>query len=162
MRTGFIGFVLLFVAVPALQAQEQRPEEYITAFYAAFSAIDSQAISRQLSVLDAATFKEKDAYRGALLMKQSGGQRQPKAKMRLFKTGRDLLEQALREEPHNAEYRFLRLAIQEHAPRLLNYHNRLEEDRAIILQAFPQLPLGLQQAILRYCETSEWLDAEAF
>jgi hypothetical protein len=46
----------------------------------------------------------------------------------MFKSGRSKLESAITKDKENTEYRFLRLIIQEHAPRIVKYRNELEKD----------------------------------
>ena len=62
-------------------------------------------------------------FTGALLMKKAGFNAPPAIKLHLFKSGHKMLEAAIRNNPENAEFRFLRLIIQEHAPGILGYKN---------------------------------------
>lgn len=57
----------------------------------------------------------------------------PYTKYKLFCKGRDQLEAAIAAAPSNTELRFLRFTIQEHAPGFLGYNNKLEEDKAAII-----------------------------
>lgn len=59
-------------------------------------------------------------------------------KFNFFNEGTSLLDQAVNQDPNNPELRFLRLSVQEKAPRMLNYNNNLEQDAQVIYQAFQQ------------------------
>ncbi len=49
------------------------------------------------------------------------------------------IEQAVADEPDNAEIRLIRLSVQEHLPKFLKYHQHIEDDRQFIQQALPSL-----------------------
>ena len=95
-----------------------------------------------------------EAYSGALLMRKAGLLKRPKDKLDAFKRGRIKLETAIRADPEKVEYRFLRLIIQEHAPRVVKYQDRLVEDRELIRRHFSTLPADLQEAIRDYSQGS--------
>jgi hypothetical protein len=118
--------------------------------YAALQAGDTAKINAQLKALEISTAKEKDAYRGALIMKKSGLVKSGREKLSLFKKGRMLLESSIRGDSLNAEYRFLRLLIQENVPDFLNYHSKKEEDAKLIRGSFRKLHPELQEAIKNY------------
>ncbi|HTB24177.1 MAG TPA: hypothetical protein VK711_02345, partial [Puia sp.] len=84
----------------------------------------------------------------------------PAIKLRLFKSGRKLLEAAIINYPENAEFRFLRLIIQEHAPGVLGYKNDLEKDSEFIQKSYKSLPDELQQIMVSYSKKSKFLKLE--
>ena len=94
------------------------------------------------------------AYRGASL------QQSTKEKLSLFKQGRKLLENEILYHPANVEYRFLRLAVQEHCPKILHYSGQLDEDKKIIEDGFSKQEKVLQDIILDYASQSEVLSVE--
>ncbi len=49
------------------------------------------------------------------------------------------IEQAVAEEPDNAEIRLIRLSVQEHLPKFLKYHENIEADREFVQEAMPSL-----------------------
>ena len=57
----------------------------------------------------------------------------------------------------NTEYCFLRLIIQEHAPKAVDYRKDLEKDVSAIRSNFKTLPQVVQQAILDYSKKSKAL-----
>jgi hypothetical protein len=81
----------------------------------------------------------------------------PATKLHLFKEGKKRLEAAIQREPGNAEYRFLRLIVQENAPGFLGYKSNIETDGAFIRKSYASLPESVQQAIARYNKKSKVL-----
>ena len=72
------------------------------------------------------------AYHGAVMMVMARYYFNPLTKWKSFSQGSELLESAIQSEPMNAELRYLRLSIQEHAPSFLGYHQSIEEDKAFL------------------------------
>jgi len=79
----------------------------------------------------------------------------------LFKKGHELLENAIKEDPNNTEFRFLRLMIQENAPGFLGYNDSEEGDSEYIRNAYKSLPENLQKAISDYNKTSKVLKLQS-
>ncbi len=61
----------------------------------------------------------------------------PLKKMSYFKEGKHLMEMAIKAAPDNVELRLMRLMTQENIPRLLGYHQHIEEDRKFLKKAYP-------------------------
>jgi hypothetical protein len=59
----------------------------------------------------------------------------PYKKINYFKTGKDVLEQAIQKEPLNVELRFIRFSIQCNAPKFLDYHSNINGDKVLLLKA---------------------------
>jgi hypothetical protein len=122
-----------------------------------YSALASGSLSKidsELSVVAGGPGGETDAYTGALLMRKAGLLRRPKEKLSTFRSGATRLERALARDSTNAEYHFLRLMIQEHAPKVLHYDRNRDKDSQIVVRAFPTLLPVLQKAIRNYCAHS--------
>lgn len=97
------------------------------------------------------------AYRGALMAKKANFITKAGEKLELFKAGVDLLEKAIASEPQNTEYRFLRLSIQEHAPKILKYKDEIESDKAFIIANFSKTESSLAAIIKDYAKKSDVL-----
>lgn len=134
--------------------------EYKQEFYEAFGSNDTLKINSQLKLIAAANVIEKKAYTGALLMKKAGFMKTVGQKVNMFKEGKEMLEPAINSNAQNAEYHFLRLAIQEHCPRILGYRDDLIKDAAIVKQSFKQFAPDVKNAIIEYCKTSKVLHSE--
>jgi len=149
----FIGFFNKGIA-------QQRFEKSI--FYNVMSTGDMDAIDKQIEVVQNSEVKHKDGYEGALLMKKAGLAGPPAKKLKLFKEGRIKLETALLDDNENVEFHFLRLAIEEHAPKIVKYHNDIASDKMIVQRNFKNLQPAVQQAIIDYCKNSKVLQVQDF
>jgi len=131
-------------------------------FYAVMASGDSKTIDGQISLLKDWDSEEKPAFEGALLMKKAGLKGGAGKKLNLFKDGHRKLEAAIKKDDDNAEYRFLRLMVQEHAPGILWYKDDLKKDSAYIRQSYKKLPAEVQRAIADYSKTSKVLNPGDF
>jgi len=147
-------FSLLFTCVSVF-AMAQKFDK--AAFYQAMELKDSAKINQQENLLQNTGIKEKQAYEGALLLKKAGIIANKRNKLASFKAGKNKLESAIEKDSSNAEYRFLRLMIQENAPKILGYHAALEKDNLYIRKNFKTLSPVVQQAILGYSRQSKLL-----
>ncbi len=59
----------------------------------------------------------------------------PADKLSYFSKGKELLEKAIANDYWNEELRFLRYSVQDKAPWMLQYHDKLEEDSYYIYQS---------------------------
>ena len=126
-------------------------------FYQAIESKDSVKINQQEYILQSSSIKEKQAYEGVLLLKKSGMIGNKRNKLATFKAGKIKLETAIEKDSSNAEYHFLRLMIQENAPKILGYHKELEKDNIYIRKNFKTLSPSVQQAVLGYSKQSKIL-----
>ena len=126
-------------------------------FYQVMKSGGIDEIDGQLSILSTSVIKEKEAYEGALLMRKAGVVKKAKEKLSLFKSGRIKLETAIHLDNDNVEYHFLRLMIQEHAPKITKYHSQIKEDSQYIRENFKELPEVVQKVVIDYSKTSKIL-----
>jgi hypothetical protein len=128
------------------------------AFYKAMEGDDKALVNAQLMALKTVSpLNVQDAFMGTMVMKQAGLGGSPTTKLHLFKEGHKMLETAIREDPGNAEYRFLRLMIQENAPGFLGYKSDEQKDSEFIRKSYKSLPADVQQAIANYNKKSKVL-----
>lgn len=149
--------LLLVLSVICVQGSSQSPGFDKSAFYHAMASEKTEEINNQLSIVRSSSVTEKDAYEGALLMKKAGLVTKAKEKLNLFKTGRVKLESSIKKEPGNTEFYFLRIIIQEHAPKMVKYNHDLENDSLQIRTNYKNLPPVVQQAISDYSKKSKVL-----
>ena len=128
-----------------------------SAFYQAMQQDKKELVNDQLRSLSKAPAGVRQAFEGALTMKKAGLGGAPGQKLKLFKTGHKELEAAIKKEPCNVEFRFLRLLIQENAPGILGYKDNLTEDSEMIKKSYKTLPEEVQQAIEDYSKKSKIL-----
>lgn len=157
----WIVVVLLFGATQSTPAQTEPGRFNREPFYAAFISEDTVAIQKQLKTILHSNFNYKGAYAGALIMKKAGLIKGASRKLKEFKSGKEKLEEAIREHD-DVEFRFLRLVIQEKAPKVLGYHKQLEEDRNYLIAHFQSGPAELRKIILDYSKSSSVLSPGDF
>lgn len=156
----FVG-VLLSAGIAGAQAQTQKFDKAL--FYEIMKSGSLEAVGNEIELVKtAAPEKERDGYEGALLMKKAGLLKKPKERLDLFKPGRIKLETAISADNDNTEFHFLRLAIEEHAPKIVKYHKDIENDKAMIVRNFKSLSPAVRHAILDYCDNSKVLHKEDF
>ncbi|MEP6611260.1 MAG: hypothetical protein ABJA76_05230 [Mucilaginibacter sp.] len=155
-KTLFVFLLIVGFAKTTLAQQKFEKAE----FYKVMDEGDLAAINNQIDVVQASSSPYKEGYEGALLMRKAGKVPVPAQKLKFFKAGRIKLETALLADNDNTEYHFLRLAIEEHAPKIVKYHFDIEKDKAIVLKNFKSLPQSVQKAIIDYCKNSKVLHAE--
>jgi len=131
-------------------------------FYAALKSGKMVEIDEQLELLTTTEISEKGAYEGVLLMRKAGLAKIPAERLRLFKKGRIALETAILNDKDNGEYRFLRLVIEEKAPKIVKYNHDLEADKERIKRTFKNLPPVVQNAIIDYSKGSKILSPQDF
>ena len=156
-------FLLLFLTMSAwFNFAFGQPKFEKAAFYEVMSSGDIKATEAELIVAENSSSPNKEGYEGALLMKKAGMIGKPGQKLKFFKEGRIKLETALMADKDNTEYHFLRLAIEEHAPKIVKYHADIDADKLIIKNNFKNLSPVVQHAIIDYCKNSKVLHAEDF
>jgi len=123
----FIAF--LGVSVQLSEVREMYPQ-----------AANDEGITKKLfDELSFVTNKENAVligYKGASYTLMAKYTPKVKEKKEFFKTGIELMEYAIAKEPDNIELRFLRLTVQENAPKFLKYQTRLKEDKKFILDNY--------------------------
>jgi hypothetical protein len=127
------------------------------AFYKAMEEDNQGLVKAQLEELKSAPEDLRQAFMGAMLMKRAGLGGTGGTKLQYFKEGHRMLEGAIKKNPDNTEFRFLRLMIQEHAPGVLGYKGNIEKDCAYIRKNYKSLPDELQQTIEDYNKKSRFL-----
>ena len=76
------------------------------------------------------------AYKGAVLTLKAKFAEKRKDKKIFFKEGVTLIENAIDREESNLEIRYIRMSVQENAPKVLGYHKELENDKNFILKHY--------------------------
>jgi hypothetical protein len=105
------------------------------AFYSILASGKLEEINEELTLLSDVAVPEKEAYEGTLLMRKAGLVKIPHEKLKFFKKGRIKLETALLTDNKNCEYHFLRLIIQEHAPKIVKYSSHIMFNRLFLTTA---------------------------
>ncbi len=154
--------IIIFICILLLNSFLVKSNSYKYDFYVAFSLNDTILINNQLKVISNSKYSEKKAFIGALLMKKAGLVSSLKDKLSLFRKGKQLLEESILNEKQNAEYRFLRIVIQENCPSILMYNKNIEEDKKIIIYSYNKMDVAVKNAIFDYSKTSKTLNIKYF
>ncbi len=149
--------LLLFFSFTVIQGKSQNNNFDRSAFYKVLKSGNAEEIDNQLKIVWGSLIPEKEAYEGTLLMKRSELLDKARDRLTMFKAGSSKLESSILKDRDNTEYRFLRLMIQEHAPRVVKYRKELEEDSKLIKRNFNSLTPFLQQIVIDYCRNSKVL-----
>lgn len=162
-RRGFnmkknLSFLLFFIFCFATANAKYSDQKFDrSAYYSIMASGKLSDINEELNTLSTAAINEKEAYEGALLMRKAGLVKIPAEKLKFFKRGRIKLETALLNENNNVEYHFLRLIIQEHAPKIVKYRAAIAADKEHIKRSYKTLSPVVQQAIMDYSKSSKIL-----
>jgi hypothetical protein len=157
MNLRFVFCLLLISSFAVVQGKSQNKSFDRPTFYKILKSGKAEEIEAQINIIKGSSIIEKEAYEGTLLMKRSGLFAKAKDKLNTFKSGRSKLESSIAKESNNTEYRFLRLIIQEHAPKIVKYRNELEKDSKWIRSNYNNLSPFLQQLIIDYSKESKVL-----
>ena len=161
MNIRILCLIIIFIAASKSTYSTGWTAE-VQNIYEVMQSEDTAKINAALAEIEISSVREKNAYKGTLLMKKSGLIKSGMEKLSVFKQGRKLLEASINQDSTNAEYRFLRLIIQEHAPDFLNYHSKKEVDAKMITESYARLPMQLREAIKKYSKNSHVLKPEDF
>jgi hypothetical protein len=149
-----LHFTLLFSFIIQPNS-EVKPKQFDRdLFYKSIISNDLNLVEKQLECLNILTSPDKEALQGALLMRKSGLLMDKKEKLDLFKKGRSLLESSILKNSENCEYHFLRLIIQENAPKVLGYNKNINEDCKIIQNCYKNTPEILKKNIIDFSKNS--------
>lgn len=152
-RTVAFGLLLLLVAAFTAQAQIDKG-----VYYKALSSGEEASIDKVLARLENEKSSSKvNAYKGALTMKKAGFVKGVGGKVKTFKKGAGLLEDEIKSNPGNTEFRFLRLTVQEHAPGILKYNKEIDADKQAVVSGYDKLDADLKNVIADYAKDSKVL-----
>ena len=151
--------LLLFMVGGVYQAKASLPLKNFDrkAYYNVLKSGTVDAIDAEIAKVQSSNMSGKEAFEGTLLMKKADLMNKPKDKLDLFKKGRIKLETAISNDNTNTEYRFMRLIIQEHAPKQAKYKNELAADADFVTKNFKSLSQELQDIIIDYSKQSKTL-----
>ncbi|WAC12900.1 hypothetical protein [Dyadobacter pollutisoli] len=152
---GSVVICFLLIAALATSTAAQTDKG---AYYKALASDEEKTIDKVLASLEAEKATPRvNAYKGVLTMKKAGFVKGVGGKLKTFKKGVHLLEEQIKGNPANTEFRFLRLTIQEHAPGILKYNNELHEDKQAIVSGYSRLDADLREVISDYAKDSKVL-----
>lgn len=88
------------------------------------------------------------AYLGSVMMVMADHAFWPNQKWSYFKKGSRKMSEAVKENPNNAEIRYLRLTCQLNTPSILGYKNDISADKKYLVQHFDEIKkAGLRKKV---------------
>lgn len=163
MRLSLCVFMLMLIgSFQNLKANFFAREFDKTAYYHILKSGSIKEIDDEIAQIESSSINGKGAFVGTLLMKKAGLVKVPKQKLDAFKSGRIKFEQVYRNDTSNVEYHFLRLIIQEHAPKIVKYSNNISGDADFIKKNYRTLSSDVQKILIDYSQTSKALKPQDF
>ncbi|MDZ4664978.1 MAG: hypothetical protein SGJ15_08900 [Bacteroidota bacterium] len=100
-------------------------------------------------------------YKGMAYMIRANYSWNPYNKFSFFLKGKDLLDNAIEQDPINIELRWLRFCVQTNAPSFLGYSGKTKEDKAAVLYGYPLLKdSDLKERIKKYMNDPKYCTPE--
>ena len=159
MKTRIIFALLLLLPGAVVLSKNIQQKLDKAAFYEVMDRGNLDEVEKEMDIVANSSSPEKEGYTGALLMRKASLVKLPSQRLKFFKAGRIKFDPAISADKDNVEYHFLRLAIQEHAPKIVKYNKDIEADRQIIIKAYKNLSPAVQNAIKDYSKKSKVLTA---
>ena len=88
-------------------------------------------------------------YKGAVLTLEANFEKNKLEKLKLFKEGKKLIDEAIESNVANIEMRMIRLGIQENAPKILGYHKEIEQDKEFILRNYQATTSNKEKQVVK-------------
>lgn len=146
--------ILLFMLVFVGQAVAQEDD-----FYDIIQKNNKAELERGLKEMDKVkNAEQKEVYKGAIKAKIAQFEKAPREKVDLFKKGIAPIEASIEKNPNNVEFRFIRLILQENAPKVLKYSQNIEEDSNVIKKGYKNVSKKIQESMIEYSKNSKVLD----
>lgn len=96
---------------------------------------DSIACAKLYKKIKDQTFSDNtmQGYKGAITASMANHSKNKQEKIKLFNSGKKLLEESIKADSSNVELLFLRLTIQSSCPKALGYNSKIEKDKSFII-----------------------------
>lgn len=146
--------VLLIFLLFSINIYASKPEIQEVRVLFEASAKSKTAAEQFLKLLATTTTSDPPIYRcyqGVSEMMQAKYGFNPIHKLKRFKRGKTLIEEAVSKAPEDVEIRFLRFVIQSNLPVILNYNEHINQDKHFLLVNLKTIKDNkLKQSILKY------------
>ncbi len=127
LRSTIILLLLFWSSISSAQKNPYRP------FY--LVELDKEKCTQLFELTKEKSTPLMKAYHGAALAMLADFGFNISKKLEQFNTGKDLIAEAIAEDPNNAEIRLIRFSIQHEAPGFLGYDCCIDEDLALLKEA---------------------------
>lgn len=155
-RGAVVSFLLTLLMASAVFAKSGSLRDN---FYKALSSSNLELINKVIAETKGTNSSLNKAFEGGLMMRKADLVKVPAEKLRLFKAGARLLEAEIASHPDNTEYRFIRLIVQENAPKVVRYRENIESDKEVIIRNFGSMSAELKKHVSDYAKNSKILSS---
>lgn len=144
---GFLSFIAYSISLDEVRSLYPKAMD---------DASITNTLAEKLSAISQDDAIELYGYKGAVLTLKAEHAKTIKDKKGFFKEGINILETAIASEPGNIELRFIRLSVQENAPKIVKYNDAIDADKDFILDHFSGIRDGsLKKMIRNYIQDSK-------
>ncbi|MFD2871775.1 hypothetical protein ACFS5N_04810 [Mucilaginibacter ximonensis] len=157
MKTRILFSLLLLLPAAVVLSKSIQQKLDKAAFYEVMDRGKLDEVEKEIEIVTNLSLPEKDGYIGALLMRKADLQKLPAQRLKSFKAGRIKFDPAIAADAGNVEFHFLRLAIQEHAPKIVKYNKDIEADKKAVIKGYKDQSPAVQHAIMDYTKKSKVL-----
>lgn len=95
------------------------------------------------------------AYKGCSLTLKSKNSNFLPDKISFMKEGAGFIDAAASSDPKNIEIRVIRMSVQENVPFIVDYRDKIDEDKSVILANFAKAPKDVKAFVVNYAKISE-------
>ncbi|RZM29121.1 MAG: hypothetical protein EOO88_06170 [Pedobacter sp.] len=134
--------ILLFILIVAANTAIANPDiTELRELYskAAMSKKSWRQLSKLLSPVDTKSSAVLVCYKGVADMMEAKYLISPWSKLSSFRSGKRLIEEAVRRDSKNPEIRFLRYSVQTNLPSFLDYNDDIAADRLFLISNAGQI-----------------------
>lgn len=153
---------LLFFLLIAMNGISQNKISVRELFYrSSTSAVSADTLFQNFRNVTTSEGAFSIAYKGMSQLMICFHSYNPYTKFKYFSKGKESLEEAIKKDPYNIEYRFLRLCVQLNTPSFLGYSSNIKEDKLAIFNGVKNLnDKDLLERIANYTSTAKRLSDE--
>lgn len=147
MRLIFLTVILFSLSVSGQKLSEKRLQEL---YYHAVENEDStELLYKETASISNSASGIYLGYKAMANMLMAQYAWFPTSKLEYFNTGKQLLNEAIKNDPKNIELRFFRYSSQKEAPSFLSYNKNLQEDKLYIIKYFSSVKSALVRQKIR-------------
>lgn len=162
LRKIYIIAPFLFLFLISFDADSQNKISVRDLFYrSSKSAVSADTLFEKFKNIKTSEDPFSMAYKGMSQLMICFHSYNPYTKFKYFLKGKESLEEAIRKDPDNIEYRFLRLSVQLNTPSFLGYSSNINEDKLAIFNGVKILKdKDLLERISNYTSTAKRLSTD--
>lgn len=157
-----ILLLVIYLGAALKPLTEPKVQELRNLFYlAATNKQSSVKLSTLLLPVDAKSAPVLVCYKGVAELMEAKYIVNPLTKLSKFKSGKELIEQAIKRDPDDTEMRFLRFSVQTNLPSFLGYDKEITSDKNFLLDKANEInDSNFRNNVIRYLSSSKYCTDE--